>query len=156
MVRIHTSGTGIVTRGDLQKAQVRMLLFGLVTLLEMQFLRLILFYYPNDSWGKYLSKSRLESAKKLQEERQKRDEALNLADCLQFCDKTDLIFKLSELRERLGLETKKAAHSLCSRIEGLRNKLAHAQDIVTGTTWPELIELEEQIEELVRRCERIG
>ena len=44
--------SGIVTKGDLQKAPVRMWLFGLIFLIEMQFLRLIRDGWPDGSWTK--------------------------------------------------------------------------------------------------------
>jgi predicted transcriptional regulator len=42
--------SGIITKGDLQKVPVRMWLFGVLSLLEMQFLRLIRASYPQDTW----------------------------------------------------------------------------------------------------------
>lgn len=146
--------SAIVTRGDLQKAPVRMLLFGLVTLLEMHLLRLIRIYYPNDSWQEFLSDGRLEQAKKLLSERHARNEAIDLADCLQFCDKRDLILRRSDIQKSVGLESKKSGELLESA-EKLRNKLAHAQDIVTGSSWPEIIDLAKEIEVLLERCELI-
>ena len=41
--------SGIIMKGDLQKAPVRMWLFGVLSLLEMQFLRLIRTVYSQDS-----------------------------------------------------------------------------------------------------------
>lgn len=138
----------------MQKAPVRMLLFGLVTLLEMHLLRLIRIYYPNDSWQEFLSDGRLEQAKKLLSERHARNEAIDLADCLQFCDKRDLILRRSDIQKSVGLESKKSGELLESA-EKLRNKLAHAQDIVTGSSWPEIIDLAKEIEVLLERCELI-
>jgi len=54
----NNSITGIITRADLQKAPVRILLFGLVTLLEIQVLHLIRDYYLDDSWQGSLSPGR--------------------------------------------------------------------------------------------------
>jgi hypothetical protein len=76
--------SGIITCGDLQKAPVRMLLFGLVTLLEMNLLRLVRLYYPQYSWQKVLKPDRLEAANKLWHESQQRNEATDLLDYLQF------------------------------------------------------------------------
>ncbi len=145
----------IVTCGDLQKAPVRMLLFGLVTLLEMHLLRLIRIYYPNDSWQEFLNDGRLERAKKLLSERHDRNEAIDLADCLQFCDKRDLILRSSDIRKRVGLESEKSGRLLLESAENLRDKLAHAQDIVTGSSWPEIIDLAKEIEVLLEQCEQI-
>lgn len=145
----------IVTRGDLQKAPVRMLLFGLVTLLEMHLLRLIRIYYPNDSWQEFLNDGRLEQAKKLLSERHARNEALDLADCLQFCDKRDLILRRLDIRERIRLKSKQSGEILLEFTEKLRNKLAHGQDLVTGSSWPEVIDLAKEIEVLLEQCEQI-
>lgn len=146
---------GIVTRGDLQKAPMRMLLFELVTLLEMHLLRLVRIHYPEDSFQKSLSKSRLKAAQKLLDERQRRNEAIDLADCLQFCDKRDLILKKPDLREALGMTSKKEGEKLLEAAESLRNKLAHGQDIVAGSSWPEIIDLVTIISEFIEKCERI-
>lgn len=147
--------TGIITRGDLQKAPVRLLLFGFVTLLEMHLLHLVRIYYPGDSWQGFLKNTRLEKVTGLFSERRTRNEAIDLADCLQFCDKRELILRSKEIRECIGIESKKSGELLLKSAEDLRNKLAHAQDIVTGTTWPKIIDLAKDIEALLKRCEEI-
>ncbi|MFB2922181.1 MULTISPECIES: CBS domain-containing protein [Aerosakkonema] len=147
--------SGIVTRGDLQKAPVRMLLFGLVTLLEMQILRLVRIYYPNDSWQPFVKSDRVALAKKLWHDRQAKNEAMNLTDYLQFSDKRELILAKTEIVDRLGLKSKRAGERFLKSAEALRNKLAHAQDLVNDSSWPELIELAAEIETLLQRCEEI-
>lgn len=69
--------TGIVTRGDLQKAPIRMLLFGLISLFEMNLQKIIRIYYPYESWENLLSKKRIENVKDLLVERKKRNEAID-------------------------------------------------------------------------------
>lgn len=147
--------TGIVTRGDLQKAPVRMLLFGLVTLLEMHLLRLVRIHYPKDSWQSLLSEARLNLARKLFGERKARNEAVDLADCLQFCDKRKLVLRIPEIRDYIKRKCGKSGKFLLESTEKLRDKLAHAQDIVTGSTWPELIDLVRDIERLLKLFESI-
>ena len=147
--------TGIVTRGDLQKAPVRMLLFGLVTLLEMHLLRLVRIHYPKDSWQSLLSEARLNLARKLFVERKARNEAVDLADCLQFCDKRKLVLRILEIRDCIKRKCGKSGKFLLESTEKLRDKLAHAQDIVTGSTWPELIDLVRDIEQLLKLFESI-
>lgn len=141
--------TGIVTRGDLQKAPVRMWLFGLVTILEMHLLRLIRNHYPKDSWKVHLSDKRITEAEKLLDLRKKRNEAIDLADCLQFCDKTGLVVKIPEIskamRKRWATCAKSWVRTLKSA-EELRNRLCHAQDIVEGSTWPEVIDQVKRVE----------
>ncbi|MBA7652395.1 hypothetical protein ES703_60229 [subsurface metagenome] len=144
---------GIVTRGDLQKAPVRLFLFGLVTLLEMNLLYLIKIYYPKDSWTKHLKDNRLKNAEKLQSIRKDRNEAIDLADCLQFCDKRDLILKKSEILKNIGIKSKKSIKQTLESAEKLRNNLAHALDIVKGLSWTKVINLAKEIELFIKRCE---
>jgi len=147
--------TGIVTCGDLQKAPVRMLLFGLVTLLEMNLLRLVRLYYPQDSWREVLKSDRLKAAQKLWSDSQERNEATDLLDYLQFCDKRDLILHQPELVQKLGIRSKRFGEKLLKSAEHLRNRLAHAQDLVSGSSWNDLISLAEAMEKLLISCEEI-
>jgi len=144
---------GIVTRGDLQKAPIRMLLFGLVTLLEMNLLYLIKIYYPKDSWTKHLKVNRLKNAEKLQSIRKERNEAIDLVDCLQFCDKSKLILKKPEILKSIGIKSIQYAERILKSSEILRNNLAHAQDIVKGLSWTKVINLAKEIELFIKRCE---
>ncbi|MBD2694010.1 hypothetical protein [Anabaena catenula] len=147
--------SGIITCGDLQKAPVRMLLFGLVTLLEMNLLRLVRLYYPQDSWQKVLKPDRLEAAQKLWRESQERNEATDLLDYLQFCDKRELVLNQPELFQQLELKSKRFGERFLKSAEHLRNRLAHAQSLVSGSSWKDLISLAEDMERLLVRCEEI-
>lgn len=146
--------SGIVTRGDLQKAPVRMWLFGLISLFEMQLLRLIRLHYPNEAWKSLLTQSRLDGAQKILDGRAKRNEAIDLSDCLQFCDKKTVILKSEAIRGVLGIENRKELEDMLDEAQKLRNNLAHAQDIITGF-WPEIVELAEKIEICLERCENV-
>ncbi len=146
----------IVTRGDLQKAPVRMLLFGLVSLLEMQLLRVMRSYYrENKSWQskKLIEQKRLNKAKKELAKRQKRNEAIDLADCLQFCDKWEIVLKTSAIRKALNLGSKTKVEKLLRDAEELRNNLAHSQDLVVGSSWSEVINLVHDIQSLLKKIE---
>jgi len=145
---------GIVTRGDLQKAPIRMWLFAVLSLVEMQFLRLIRASFPRDSWKSLISPKRVKAAQRLFHERQGRNEAIGLADCLQFADKRTIISKTHDLRSALGFRSCKKAEKALKELEDLRNDLAHAQDIVTGR-WPKLVELASTAERLLKKCEEI-
>ncbi|MCC5647855.1 hypothetical protein LC607_34115 [Nostoc sp. CHAB 5824] len=147
--------SGIVTCGDLQKAPARMLFFGLVTLLEMNLLRLVRIYYPQDSWQKVLKPERLEVAQRLWRESQERNEATDLLDYLQFCDKRELILNQPELLQQLGLKSKRFGERFLKSAEQLRNRLAHAQNLVSGSSWTELISLAEAMETLLILCEEV-
>ncbi|MBI1241642.1 MAG: hypothetical protein GC195_08875 [Nostoc sp. RI_552] len=147
--------SGIVTCGDLQKAPARMLLFGLVTLLEMNLLRLVRLYYPQDSWQKVLKPERLKIAQQLWRESQQRNEATNLSDYLQFCDKRELVLNQPQLIQKLGLRSKRFGERFLKSAEQLRNRLAHSQNLVSGSSWSELIALAESMEMLLVRCEEV-
>lgn len=147
--------SGILTWGDLQKAPVRMLLFGMITLLEMNLLRLVRQYYPQDTWVQMLKPDRVEAAQRLWRESQLRNEATELLDYLQFCDKRDLVLQQTLLVQQLGLRSKRYGDRLLKATEQLRNRLAHAQNLVNGSSWIELIALTAEIEALLRRCEQI-
>ncbi len=144
---------GIVTRADLQKPAVRLVVFGLVTLLESQLSQLVRKFYPDDAWRELLKQPRIDAAQRLYEERVARNEEMDLVDCLQLADKRDLLIRTAETRRLLGFESKTKAKNFLEEIEKVRNRIAHAQDLVTGTTWEELIRLVEELDLLVERVE---
>jgi hypothetical protein len=145
--------SGIVTQGDLQKPPVRMLLFGLLTLLEMLLLRLIQAHYPHDSWQEILNSTRLQGVRNLQAERKSRNEAIELADCLQFCDKRELILRCPQACTYLGFDTRRQGNLMLKEAEDLRNKLAHARDLVSGSSWQQVIRIAAEVETLLERGE---
>ncbi len=123
---------GIITRADLQKAPVRMWLFGLVTLVEETFSRVLKDRFPGNAWHGMITKGRLEAARRLHEERTRRNEHLDLADCLQFGDKGLILFKDESIRLEMGFESRTRAKEVVRSLQKLRNNLAHSQDIVAG------------------------
>jgi len=140
---------GIITRGDLQKAPVRMLLFGLITLLEMQMQRIINNEFPNNSWKKYLKKIRIDKAENILKLRKQRSEDIGLLDCLQFCDKSNIINKIDKIKKIFEIENIKEYSKILGRIEQLRDKIAHSQDIVLETTWPNIITSIENLQNIL-------
>lgn len=146
---------GIITKGDLQKAPVRMYLFGALSLLEMQLLRLIRTTFINGAWKPLLSRNRIGKANVLFKDRRHRNEAIDLADCLQFSDKATIIAKSEKLRKKLGFNSCRDAQIRLDRLKGLRDALAHSQDIVTGS-WPGLLDLLEDTELILERAEKLN
>jgi hypothetical protein len=144
---------GIVTRADLQKPPVRLLLFGLITLLDMHITFLLRHYYPNESWRSELTEGRVQKALDLMKQREARNEKLDLIDCLQFCDKSLLIFKNNELMERLGIGSKDEGQPILKSLQEIRDKLAHSQDLVTGSSWNEIITTIEVAERMIQSSE---
>lgn len=143
---------GIVTRGDLQKAPVRLWLFGLVSLLEMHMLRIVRERYPDDTWGDLLSPERLEGARRVFHERRQRNEATDLSDCLQLGDKATVFRKDEELYQLSGFPSRVALEEFLKSVAALRNALAHANDIL-HSGWPAVAQLATRIEALLERLE---
>ena len=141
---------GVITRGDMQQPVVRMWLFGIITLMEMELLERIRARWPDGSWTTLLSAGRLGKAQALLAERRRRGQHVDLADCLQFGDKARILMEDEEQRLAFGLRTKGAAKRVMSDLESLRNNLAHAQDIVTYD-WPQIARLARNIEERLRQ-----
>lgn len=150
-VFVTTMGTvaGVITRRDLQDPPVRMWLFGLITVLEMRFLTLIRQHFHRDNgWSQYLSPSRLEKARQLQAERQRRNLDAHLVDCLQFADKGQIVVRNETLRNQAGFASRRRGDEVIKRLERLRNNLAHAQDIVS-TDWDVIVAIVNNLERLI-------
>ncbi len=141
---------GVITRGDMQQPVVRMWLFGIITLLEMELLQRIRARWPDGSWTELLSAGRLNKAQRLLDERRRRGQHVDLADCLQLGDKAQILMQDEEQRLAFGLRTKGAAKRVMGDLDSLRNNLAHAQDIVTYD-WPQIARLARNIEEKLRQ-----
>lgn len=148
--------SGIVTRGDLEKAPVRMWLFGLVSLLEMQMLRRIMEHGESETWWcELISENRLANANRIHGERNRRKEEVSLASCLQLGDKASIFRKKASLFDQTGFKSKQEWNDFMEKIEHLRNNLAHSNAIAPGS-WPETRDLVFRLEELLGNLERSG
>jgi hypothetical protein len=121
----------VIGREDLQKPPVRMWLFGMITILEMFWVRTIEELYPESAWEEDLTPARLGKARELFDERRKRGQHPKLLDCLQLSDKARILLKHPEARKEVGFETAREGKRAIKALESLRNNLAHAQDIVS-------------------------
>ncbi len=139
---------GIVTRSDLQKPPVRMWLFGMITILEMGLTRLIETRFPDGRWRDCVSPGRLQKAEALLEERKRRNQELDLIDCLQFSDKGQITLKDESLREQVGYASRRRGEDAIKRLEALRNNLAHSQDIVS-CDWETIVQLTENLDKIL-------
>lgn len=140
--------SGVVTRADLQDPPMRMWLFGMITIIEMAFLRLIERKYYDDGWRRYLSEARVDKAQELLAERQRLNQSPRLLDCLQFSDKAQICVRDEELRRLAGFASRRRADEVIKHLERLRNNLVHAQDIVAWD-WATIVALAENTERLM-------
>jgi len=131
---------GVITRSDIQKPIVRMWVFGVITMMEMNLAQRLRRFFPDESWTSHLSASRLEQARTIQAERERRGQLSDLVDCLQFSDKGEILIGGAMRIEEYGFNSKKHAKRVMKDLESLRNNLAHAQDIVTHD-WPQIVML---------------
>ncbi|RLB67585.1 MAG: hypothetical protein DRH08_03305 [Deltaproteobacteria bacterium] len=128
----------IITLSDLEKPPMRMFLFGMVTMIEMMMTEILRQRYADDSWQESLSDKRLAMAQKLQEERNRRGQQVELLDCLQFGDKGWVITYDEEIRKLLNIESRREARKAVKELENLRNNLAHTQEIIP-TGWQRIV-----------------
>ncbi|MCM2372540.1 hypothetical protein [Aporhodopirellula aestuarii] len=136
---------GFVSRSDLDKPPVRMWLFGMVTLIEMRFRRLIERHCTDESWKAFLSASRIRKAEQLLQERDRRNQSVALLDCLQLSDKAQIVARNKMLRERTRFESRREVEQTAKMLEKLRNNLAHCQTITTGD-WDAIVILSENLD----------
>jgi hypothetical protein len=154
-VRLLGRVGAIVTRADCQKAPVRMFLFSLCTLIEMHMLRLVCSRYPGDSWRSGLgSPTRLQSVDRIYELRRHDNMETSPVDCLQLCDKRDLLLKQRDIVKQLGFASATAGKKTFKEIERLRDDLAHAQDIVSDR-WHALAARVAMASDILQRLEEI-
>ena len=119
----------VITRRDLQKAPLRMWLFGAITILDLNLTWAIEELYPGDTWQSRISAGRVEKAVALRAERQRRGRDCRLTDCLQITDKADILVSDPAHLAALGLRSRREADRLMRDFEALRNHLAHAQEL---------------------------
>jgi PAS domain S-box-containing protein len=139
---------GAISRDDLHKPAVRMWLFGIITMAEIEFTERIRRKWPGESWSKLLSQQRMASARKLFAERGHSGGECQLVDCLQLGDKLEIMVSDSSELAALGIPSINAARRISRRIERLRNHLAHAQDFVEED-WPQIIRFARRVRQML-------
>lgn len=142
----------IVTNADLHKAPVRLWLFGLIGLAEMQMARLIREHLADGAWESFLSSERLGKARRLFRERERRNQAISLDDCLQWADRVAIISKSPSLAAIRGDSSRNAFRSVAKRAEDVRNSLAHGGEL-SPDQWDRMPELVGWLERVVEVCE---
>jgi hypothetical protein len=78
-----------------------------------------------------------------------------LLSCLQLADKKTLALKSEAILEHFGLLGKQTAEKTLMRIGKIRDKLAHSQDLATGTTWEEIIDVSVVVQDMLDRSDRL-
>ena len=129
-VRTADRITGVLSRADLEQPIGRMWLFGMVTLVEFDFIRRIMARWPEQSWAALLSPGRLAKARELEAERRRRGQPADLIECLQLADKGAILIQDVDVLRDWGFASKQSAKAALADLQSLRNHLAHSQAIV--------------------------
>ena len=146
-VSILDGVAGVISRREMEKPVVRMWLFGIVTMLELN----ITEYIRNqmaDQWQALCSTARLNKARTLQTERLRLGQQADLLDCLQLGDKAKIFIAAADDLAQIGFSSKGEADKFAKELEILRNHLAHGQ-IIADSNWPHIVELSSRLEEVV-------
>jgi len=140
---------GVICRNDINKPMVRMWLFGLITMIEMQLVQMIQMTYPDETWQMVMTPERLEKARSMQTERRRRNQHCSLIDCLQLSDKARIAIEQPRLLEAFGFDSKRTARRVVKSLESLRNNLSHAQDIVAHD-WAQIARMAQRMQGYTR------
>lgn len=146
-VSAFESVVGVIERDAINQPVMRMWLFGALTLYEMGLVRLIERGFPDERWQQALPPARLDKARELQQERERRQRHSRLIDCLQFGDKARLVLEHPPAMAAMGMPSKRIGKQLAKELESLRNHLVHAQDIVSHD-WLQIIRITQRVAEL--------
>ena len=118
-----------ITADDVQKAPVRMWLFGLLTIVEMFLTELIKENFKDERWRQNISSSRYDKTVQTLEERRRRGQQPDFVNCLQLSDKIEIVAKDEKVRTEYDLGSKTQLRKNGKLLEQLRNSLAHSQPI---------------------------
>jgi len=147
-ITVLDSVAGIVMRDDLNKPIARMWLFGIVTMIEMYITNAIKELHGEAGWQPLLTRNRLDKAASLYNERRRRNQNIELVDCLQLTDKIQILLQHEGFMQSVGFDSMRGAKKAAKEMESLRNNLAHAQDIVIHD-WPQIARLSRRVEGLI-------
>lgn len=147
--------TQLITYADLQKPPVRILIFGYMTLLEMNLGELIQVKYENQSWQGFLGGNRLTKAEALFKERQAKNEDISLIECLQISDKMQIIMNAPGLLDHFEIQSKSEWKRTTAQVRDLRDRIAHSNALGIDVTWEEITTTLETCEDLLKVIERL-
>ena len=148
--------TRIITRSDLEKTPVRLWLFGLISLLEMQLKDQIRITYPNQEWKEYLTLNKINYAESRFEQRKNINQELDIIECLQIVDLKNIVFKSEILKTKLFEPSDiKRNRVQFQKINKLRNIVAHSQNINGEFSWQQIFGLTNQIISIITRLEAL-
>ena len=145
---------GIITRADINKPIVRIYLFGLISLFELHLNFWITENYDHESWMDSLNPKRIQSAEKIFNERKGNNVQLTLLECIQICDKRDIL-KTTDSFTKEFKYSKKGFERLLKNVEKIRNELAHSQNsIIANLEWINFVNTIKMVKEFLVKSEK--
>ena len=153
----------VVTRADVHRPAVSMIVLEFILIIEAGLARLIEAHLGL-SWREKLAPERLSEAEARLEERRLRNTDLTLEDCLTFEDRVALAKESADLLRDLGYASKSQFKQWTERLKRLRDTLAHAGSILDFEPDPlkallfagQVRELAEHVLTLVEQAEHPG
>ena len=140
---------GIITRADINKPPVRIYLFGMISLFEMHLNSWINHYFPDNKWEPEIPANRIQGARDIYEKRKGNNQDLSLLECLQFCDKRDLLKKSNCFIKEFDM-SEKEFDTFVKQVEKIRNELAHSQNsIISNVEWSVFVETVSHLEDFL-------
>jgi len=137
--------TSIVTRADLQKAPVRMMLFGVITVLEMHLTDALRREWPDETWKTCASftPKRVRAIESAFRQATVRNDETDVFGCMDMYDKSLLASETASLSEILHIEgADDLESSELGDIRRLRNAVAHGKSLVTSNrSWNKVLRL---------------
>lgn len=127
---------GVVTRADIQRPAVSMIVLEFILIIEAGLTRLIESELGS-SWREMVPPERLQAAEGRLIERRRRNAELVLEDCLTFEDRLAVVKESEALRDQLGYLSKNKFRQWTERVKRLRDTLAHAGSILDFDPDPE-------------------
>lgn len=146
---------GIVTRADINKPIVRIYLFGIISLFELHLTFWINEYYQEMTWKNQINEARLSLAEDTLKKRKGNNDELTLLECLQLCDKRDILNKTSIFMTQFKF-SKTQFDKLLKDTERIRNELAHSQNsIIANLEWSRFVSTISNIESFLKISEEM-
>ena len=135
----------IVTRADLQKAPVRMMIFGVITVLEMHLTEVLRREWPGDTWrecGSFTPKQ-VKAIEGAFRQAKARNDETDVFGCMDLYDKsllageTETLFEVLQINDPDDVES-----SELGDIRRLRNSVAHGKSLVTSNrSWNKVLRI---------------
>lgn len=143
---------GIVTRSDLQRPAVGMVIFSISLAAEAGLTQLVQRSYRND-WFRHLSQGRQDYVTGIFDQRHRSNTEISRLDCMMLEDRLCLVGTRPELWRQLGFVSRRQFEDWADTLKNLRNTLAHGGDVLD--VQPRPIEAIELFEKLVAFAETV-